>query len=87
VLRDFLLALGTAYQAIDDVINVAGLHNNAKERGEDLRTGRRPCISSSLLSNTEAGVLGLPQSVISSIQGLAKPLVDVLSRGGKGWRG
>jgi hypothetical protein len=50
-------------------------------------TGKRPLISSSLLSNTEAGVLGLPQSVISSIQGLAKPLVDVLSRGGKGWRG
>jgi geranylgeranyl pyrophosphate synthase len=39
-LGDFFLALGTAYQAIDDVINVAGLHNNAKERGEDLRTGR-----------------------------------------------
>ena len=39
-LGDFFLALGTAYQAIDDVINVAGLQNNAKERGEDLRTGR-----------------------------------------------
>jgi len=39
-LGDFFLALGTAYQAIDDVINVAGLHNNTKERGEDLRTGR-----------------------------------------------
>jgi len=26
--------------AEDDVINVAGLKNNAKERGEDLRTGR-----------------------------------------------
>jgi geranylgeranyl pyrophosphate synthase len=39
-LGDFFLALGTAYQTIDDVINVAGLRNNAKERGEDLRTGR-----------------------------------------------
>jgi geranylgeranyl pyrophosphate synthase len=39
-LGDFFLTLGTAYQAIDDVINVAGLHNNTKERGEDLRTGR-----------------------------------------------
>jgi geranylgeranyl pyrophosphate synthase len=37
-LGDFFLALGTAYQAIDDVINVAGLKN--KEPGEDLRTGR-----------------------------------------------
>jgi geranylgeranyl pyrophosphate synthase len=87
VLRDFLLALGTAYQAIDDVINVAGLHNNAKERGEDLRTGRRPCISSSLLSHTEASALGIPASVISSVQDLSRPLVDVLNRGGKGWRG
>ena len=39
-LGDFFLTLGTAFQAIDDVINVAGLRNNAKERGEDLRTGR-----------------------------------------------
>ena len=39
-LGDFFLALGTAYQAIDDVVNVAGLHDNTKERGEDLRTGR-----------------------------------------------
>ena len=50
-------------------------------------TGKRPLISSSLLSTTEAGALGLPQSVISSVQDLARPLVDVLSRGGKGWRG
>lgn len=50
-------------------------------------TGKRPLIASSLLSNTEAGALGLPQSVISSVQDLARPLVDVLSRGGKGWRG
>lgn len=50
-------------------------------------TEKRPLISSSLLSNTEAGALGLSQSVISSVQDLARPLVDVLNRGGKGWRG
>src|SRR4051812_13198517 len=44
-------------------------------------------ISSSLLSNTEAGALGLSKSVISSVQELARPLADVLNRGGKGWRG
>ena len=38
--RDFFLAPGTACQAVDDVVNVSGLHNNAKERGEDLRSGR-----------------------------------------------
>ena len=50
-------------------------------------TGKRPSISSSLLSNTEAGALGLSPSVLSSVQDLARPLVDVLNRGGKGWRG
>ena len=46
-----------------------------------------PLISSSLLSHTEAGALGVPPSVISSVQDLARPLADVLNRGGKGWRG
>jgi geranylgeranyl pyrophosphate synthase len=50
-------------------------------------TAKRPLISSSLLSNMEAGALGLSQSVLSSVQDLAKPLVEVLNRGGKGWRG
>jgi geranylgeranyl pyrophosphate synthase len=50
-------------------------------------TERRPFISSSLLSSTEAAALGLSPSVISSVQDLAEPLVDVLNRGGKGWRG
>jgi hypothetical protein len=50
-------------------------------------TEKRPFISSSLLSETETGALGLPQSVIPSVQDLAQPLVDVLNRGGKGWRG
>lgn len=50
-------------------------------------TGQRPSISSSLLSHTEAGALGVPPSVISSVQDLARPLADVLNRGGKGWRG
>src|SRR3977135_4193141 len=50
-------------------------------------TEQRPFISSSLLSSTEAAALGLPQSVMSSVQDLARPLVDVLKRGGKGWRG
>jgi len=49
--------------------------------------GQRPCISSSLLSDTEASALGVPPSVISSVQDLSRPLVDVLNRGGKGWRG
>ena len=49
--------------------------------------GKCALISSSLLSHAEAGALGLPPSVIPSVQDLAKPLVDVLSRGGKGWRG
>ena len=51
------------------------------------RTGQRPCISSSLLSDTEARALGIPASVISSVQDLSRPLFDVLNRGGKGWRG
>src|SRR5437879_5476947 len=46
------------------------------------RTGQRPCISSSLLSDTEARALGIPASVISSVQDLSSPLVDVLNRGG-----
>ena len=50
-------------------------------------SGKSVPISSSLLSNSEAGALGLPPSVIPSVQDLARPLVDVLSRGGKGWRG
>lgn len=50
-------------------------------------TGQRPCISSSLLSETEASALGVPPSVMSSVQDLSRPLVDVLNRGGKGWRG
>ncbi|MGA7994689.1 MAG: polyprenyl synthetase family protein, partial [Bradyrhizobium sp.] len=50
-------------------------------------SGKSALISSSLLSNTEASALGLPPSVIPSVQDLARPLVDVLSRGGKGWRG
>ena len=50
-------------------------------------TERRPSISSSLLSDTEARALGVPPSVIASVQDLARPLVDVLNRGGKGWRG
>src|SRR5579862_6953624 len=50
-------------------------------------TGRPSCISSSLLSDGEASALGVPQSVISSIQDLSVPLIDVLNRGGKGWRG
>src|ERR1700738_4477583 len=41
-------------------------------------TEKRPFISSSLLSETETGALGLPQSVIPSVQDLAQPLVDVL---------
>jgi hypothetical protein len=49
--------------------------------------GKSALISSSLLSNSEAGALGLPPSVIPSVQDLVRPLVDVLSRGGKGWRG
>lgn len=51
------------------------------------RSGQRPCFSSSLLSDTEASALGVPPSVISSVQDLSRPLVDVLNRGGKGWRG
>ena len=50
-------------------------------------TGQRPSISSSLLSHTEAGALGVPPSVIASVQDLARPLAEVLNRGGKGWRG
>jgi hypothetical protein len=50
-------------------------------------TGQRSCISSSLLSHAEAGALGVPPSVIASVQDLARPLADVLNRGGKGWRG
>jgi hypothetical protein len=46
--------------------------------------GQRPSISSSLLSHTEAGALGVPPSVIASVQDLARPLADVLNRGGKG---
>lgn len=49
--------------------------------------GKRALISCSLLSHTEACALGLPPSVIPSVQDLARPLIDVLSRGGKGWRG
>ena len=50
-------------------------------------SGQRPYISSSLLSDTEASALGVPPSVISSVQDLSRALVDVLNRGGKGWRG
>ena len=45
-LGGFFPALGSADQSIDDVVDVAGLRNNAKERGEDLRTGR---ITSSIV--------------------------------------
>jgi geranylgeranyl pyrophosphate synthase len=50
-------------------------------------TGKQPFISSSLLSETEIAALGLPPSIMASVQDLATPLVDVLNRGGKGWRG
>jgi geranylgeranyl pyrophosphate synthase len=49
--------------------------------------GQGPCISSSLLSDTETSALGVPPSVMPSVQDLSRPLVDVLNRGGKGWRG
>lgn len=50
-------------------------------------TRQRPCLASSLLSSAEADALDLPASVLPSVQDLARPLVDVLNRGGKGWRG